>query len=72
MTTNTERKPVDVLIEHEGDTYRVIAKGAKDAQGRVYCHLASTTRYVEQRNGRRAVQIADWITPGALARVGGV
>lgn len=64
--------PVDVLpvVEHDGDRWRVIAKGATRGDGYVYCHLASTTRYVQQRNGRRPVQIVDWIAADAL-RAGG-
>ncbi len=61
-------KQVDVLavIEHDGDRWQVIATGATNDSGQVYCHLASTTRYVEQRNGRRPTQIADWIDAEAL------
>lgn len=49
------------VIEHDGDRWRVLATGASDASGRVYCHLASTTRAVKQRNGANPVQIADWV-----------
>lgn len=60
--------PVDVLpvVEHDGDRWRVIAKGATRGDGYVYCHLASTTRYAQQRNGRRPVQIVDWIVADVL------
>ena len=61
---------VDVVpvIEHDGDRWRVIAKGATRGDGYVYCHLASTTRFVQQRNGLRPVQIADWIAADSLRR----
>jgi len=62
--------PVDELpvIEHDGDQWRVIAKGAtRPEDGFIYCHLASATRFVQQRNGKRPVQVADWISPEVLA-----
>ncbi|WP_441253643.1 hypothetical protein [Bradyrhizobium sp. 613_E4_N2_2] len=62
MNTETQK-----VIEHEGDHYRVLATGAIDEAGRVYCHLASTTRFVQQRNGRRPIQICDWINADAMA-----
>lgn len=68
--------PVDVLaaanvlavIEHDGDQWRVIAKGVtRPEDGFIYCHLASNTRFVQQRNGKRPVQTLDWIAPEVLA-----
>lgn len=47
-------------IEHDGDTWRVIGVGV-ERDGKVHVHLASTTRYREQRNGKNPVQIGDWI-----------
>jgi hypothetical protein len=49
-----------IIIEHEGDTWKIIGEGAL-RDGKVYCHLASTTRERQQRNGRVPVQIAAWI-----------
>lgn len=51
------------VIDHDGDRWNVLAKGATRDDGFVYCHLASTTRFVRQRNGDRPMQIADWISP---------
>lgn len=48
-------------IKWAGDTWRVLARGAEDDEGRVYMHLASTTRFRQQKNGQVPVQIADWI-----------
>jgi hypothetical protein len=49
------------LINLDGDTWTVVAVGATDEQGRVYLHLASTTRFIAQRNGKRPIQICDWV-----------
>jgi hypothetical protein len=59
MTTTT--------IRWDGDEWRVIARGATREDGATYCHLASTTRAVAQRNGSRPAQIADWIPAAVLA-----
>lgn len=57
----------DLVIEHEGDTWRVIGQGAT-RPGQRYCHLASTTRGRQQRNGTVWVQVADWIDDEILAQ----
>lgn len=52
-------------IQHDGDTWHILATGtARD--GKVYCHLASTTRGRHQRNGWYPNQIGDWIDENAL------
>lgn len=56
---------VDAVIEIDGDAWRVIGAGAYSA-GAVYCHLASTTRFTEQRNGRRPLQIAAYVEAGKV------
>jgi hypothetical protein len=49
-----------IEIQHDGDTWEILGEGAvKD--GKVYCHLASTTRGRQQRNGWVPLQICDWI-----------
>ena len=48
-------------INLDGDTWRIVSVGATDDQGRVYVHLASETRFQVQRNGRRPIQISDWV-----------
>lgn len=58
---NTQQIDALEVIEHNGDTWRVLARGATRDDGAVYCHLASTTHFVQQRNGQRPVQICDWI-----------
>ena len=59
---------VMAVIDHDGDRWSVLSKGSVREDGFVYCHVASNTRAVRQRNGSRPVQIADWIDPRKLAR----
>lgn len=56
--TNRTRKMV--TIQHDGDTWNILSEGAT-RDGKTYCHLASTTRFRQQRNGKNPVQICDWI-----------
>jgi len=51
---------MSITIKHDGDTWVIVGEGAA-RDGKVYCHLASTTRGKQQRNGWRPIQIADWI-----------
>lgn len=55
------------VIEYEGDRWRVLNTGSTDEAGRVYCHLASTTRFRKQRNGDCPIQMCDWIPREVLA-----
>lgn len=52
-------------IQHDEDTWNLIGQGAV-RNGRVYCHLASTTRTRQQRNGSVPVQMADWIDQNVI------
>lgn len=56
-----------IKIEHDGDTWEIVAEGAT-RDGKTYCHLASTTRFLQQKNGKSPVQIADWIENGRILR----
>lgn len=49
-----------ITIEYIGDTWRLAGEGAM-RDGKVYCHLISTTRGRQQRNGWVPLQIGDWI-----------
>ena len=49
-----------ITIQIDGDTWRIIGEGAT-RDGKTYCHLASTTRFRQQRNGHEPVQMADWV-----------
>jgi len=57
-------KPDDI-IEHDGETWRVISLGCVREDGKIYAHLASTTRGFHQKNGFNPVQISDWIKAAA-------
>lgn len=52
---------IDQIIQHDGDTWRVLSKGVKRDDGKTFCHLASTLRSRQQRNGTAPIQISDWI-----------
>ncbi|MDI9407612.1 MAG: hypothetical protein QM523_00025 [Candidatus Pacebacteria bacterium] len=54
---------VDDIIQHDGQTWRVLSLGSVRDDGSVYAHLASTTQGVQQRNGFCPRQICDWINP---------
>jgi len=47
-----------ITIKHDGDTWNILSEGAT-RDGKTYCHLASTTRFRQQRNGANPVQICD-------------
>lgn len=58
---NTRQSARDRPIRLDGDTWRVLSIGIAREDGKRLCHLASTTRFVRQRNGQRPVQICDWV-----------
>ena len=49
-----------ITISHDGDTWRILSEGSV-RDGKVYCHLTSTTRGNHQRSGFVPLQICDWI-----------
>lgn len=49
-----------LVIKHDGDEWIILSQGAT-RDGKTYCHLASTTRFREQKNGPNPIQIGDWI-----------
>jgi hypothetical protein len=53
-------KPEPLVIQHDGDTWRILGQGMM-REGKVYCHLASTTKGVQQKNGWNPMQICDWV-----------
>lgn len=58
MTTRT--LSIDMKVRKNGDVWRIAGIGvSKEAE--TFCHLASTTRFIEQRNGSRPIQIQDWV-----------
>lgn len=46
-------------VKFDGDVWNVLGEGAK-RDGKIYLHLASTTRFRQQRNGQNPVQMCDW------------
>lgn len=54
------------IINWDNDTWRVLSTGTTDDYGRVYTHLASTTRFHEQRNGKSPIQICDFVPAEVL------
>lgn len=56
----TKHTPDPFTIPHDGDTWRIVGQGMM-REGKVYCHLASTTKGVQQRNGWNPMQICDWV-----------
>ena len=49
-----------IEIKHEGDTWKILGQGVS-RDGKVLCHLASTTRFRQQKNGPCPIQMMDWI-----------
>jgi len=58
---NTKGYKIDDTIEYDGDTYKVLAVGWTNEDGLTCLHLASTTRFVTQRNGKRPCMIVVWL-----------
>jgi hypothetical protein len=55
----------ELIINHDGDTWRVLSEGAY-RDGKFYCHLASTTRFRQQKNGQNPIQMCDWVSSKKL------
>ena len=51
---------IDKTIVHIGDTWKVISVGAQ-RDGNTFCHMASTHRGRQQKNGWMPIQIGDWV-----------
>lgn len=49
-----------ITIQLDGDTWRILSEGA-NRPGQVFCHLASTTQFRMQANGKNPVQICTWV-----------
>lgn len=47
-------------IELGNDTWVIVGLGV-ERDGKRFAHLASTTRFRQQRNGKVPIQINDWI-----------
>ena len=56
---------LDKQIVVVGDVWRVLGAGAQ-RDGNTFCHLASTTRFRQQKNGKNPIQIGDWVDTAVL------
>lgn len=56
---------LDKHIVVAGDVWRVLGAGAQ-RNGNTFCHLASTTRFRQQKNGKNPIQIGDWVDTAVL------
>jgi hypothetical protein len=52
---------LEQVFAFDNDTWRVIGIGVTDADGFTAFHLASTTRFRQQRNGFIPVQRLEWL-----------
>jgi hypothetical protein len=55
---------LDMKVRKDGDVWRILSLGRDDHPdypGEVYCHLASTTRFRQQKNGPYPIQICVWV-----------
>ena len=59
---------IDKQLSCEGDTWRILAIGVVNEES-AYVHLASTTRFRQQRNGKYPRQIATWIPVSTLEAI---
>ena len=50
---------LNTQIKTDGYTWSVVGVGAV-ADGKVYLHLRSTTRFRQAKNGKHWVQMVDW------------
>lgn len=58
---------LDRTAAFDGDVWKVIGVGVTDADGFVFLHLASTTRFCQQRNGKVPVQMNTFMHPDVFA-----
>lgn len=54
------------LIDIDGETFRILGRGAEDEQGRVYMHLASESKFIQQKNGKRPQMRCEWVDPSKV------
>lgn len=56
-------------IKLNGDTWNVAGRGV-EVDGKVFLHLSSATRFRAQKNGKRPVQMCDWVPVETLTQEG--
>ena len=57
---------IGTIAALDGDTWEVIGVGCADADGFTVFHLASTTRFIQQKNGKRPIQRMETLHPDIL------
>ncbi len=60
-----KQKFIDQIIFHDGERWLVLGAGAQ-RDGNTFCHLESTSRGRQQKNGWVPVQICDWVSTEVL------
>lgn len=50
----------DMTVRQDGDSWLIWGLGV-ERDGRVFCHLASKTQFVTQKNGRKPIQRHTWV-----------
>lgn len=61
-----DRSKVGCTLVHIGRAWRIIGVGAK-RDGNTFCLLASLTEFRQQKNGKVAMQINDWVDSAVVA-----
>lgn len=59
--SDVSKHKMDEIITHDGREWRVINIGFTREDGLTYYHLASTTEFTGQKNGRLPKQIQVWL-----------
>lgn len=54
------------VIDLDGDRWEVIGAGA-EKDGDTFCHLASTTRFNQHKNGKYPVQSCQFVSDDVLS-----
>lgn len=59
-----------MTIEVDGDTWKILSLGVTREDGKTIAHLASTTRFRQQNNGKVPVQRLEWMNDYELRKSG--
>jgi len=61
-----DRSKIGCTLVHMGQAWRVIGVGT-ERNGNTFCHLANLYEFRQQKNGKVAIQINDWVDSAVLA-----
>lgn len=56
-----QKQAPTAIIEHDGDTWKILSYGITRDDGKVFAHLASMTRHTTTKNGAYPAQMNDWV-----------